>query len=101
MTDRIRSGFEQFAQRNGFDVQQHMGRYCRPVVRCMWKAWQEQAARISDMAAALDRSYSRSSDLLKQLQAAQLRSAELAAEVERLQCHIDIMTAEVRDATEM
>ena len=55
MTDRIQSEFELFAQREGFDVERYQGRYVRPVTRNMWLAWQHQAERITDMAAARNR----------------------------------------------
>lgn len=92
MTDRIRAEFELFATKQGFrDLSQHMGRYCRPVVRHMWAAWLEQSGRITDMAAALDRSHRRSTELLKQCRDYQSRAerfaqqaAGLAAEMERL-----------------
>lgn len=92
MTDRIRSGFELWAQKQGFtDLTQNMGRYNRAVVRWMWAAWLEQSERITDMAAALDRSHKRSSELLKQCRdhdtrraAAVAQAAALAEEVERL-----------------
>ncbi len=67
MTDRIRAEFEKWAQKQGFtDLTMNMGRYNRAVVRWMWSAWQQQAERITDMAAALDRSHKRSTELLKQ-----------------------------------
>ncbi len=92
MTDRIQSSFELWAQKQGFtDLTMHMGRYNRAVVRWMWAAWLEQSERITDIAAALDRSYKRSTDLLKQCRdhdtrraAAVAQAASLAAEVERL-----------------
>ena len=44
MSDRIRAEFELWARKQGFtDLSQHIGRYCRPVVRHMWSAWQAQA----------------------------------------------------------
>lgn len=103
MTDRIRSGFETWAQKQGFtDLTQNMGRYNRAVVRWMWEAWQEQAERITDMAAALDRSHKRSSELLKQCRDHDTRrAAALAAEVERLNVIISRLSVEGQDAVEM
>ena len=109
MTDRIRAEFELFATKQGFrDLSQHMGRYCRPAVRHMWAAWQAQAERISDMAAALDRSHKRSTELLKQCRdhdarrtAAVAQAAGLAAEVERLIDTVTRLASEGRDAQEM
>ena len=109
MTDRIRSGFELWAQKQGFtDLTQNMGRYNRAVVRWMWAAWLEQSERITDMAAALDRSHKRSSELLKQCRdhdtrraAAVAQAAALAAEVERLNAIISRLSVEGQDAVEM
>ena len=109
MTDRIQKSFEAWAQQQGFkDLTQHMGRYNRAVVRWMWAAWQEQTERITDMAAALDRSHRRSSSLLKQCQDYQLRAERfaqqaqaLADEVERLNETIAKLAAEGQDAHEM
>jgi len=109
MTDRIQAGFELWAQKQGFtDMTMHMGRYNSAVVRWMWAAWQEQAERITDMAAALDRSHRRSSSLLKQCQDYQSRAERfaqqaqaLADEVERLNETIAKLAAEGQDAHEM
>lgn len=41
MTDRIRTSFETWAQKQGFtDLTHNLGRYNRAVVRWMWSAWQ-------------------------------------------------------------
>lgn len=109
MTDRIRTSFETWAQKQGFtDLTMNMGRYNRAVVRWMWSAWQEQSERVADMAAALERSYKRSTDLLKQCRdhdtrraAAVALAAGLAAEVERLNETIAKLAAEGQDAHEM
>ena len=109
MTDRIQSSFELWAQQQGFnDLTQHMGRYNRAVVRWMWAAWLEQSERITDMAAALDRSHKRSSSLLKQCQDYQSRAERfaqqaqaLAAEVERLNDVLARLVGESQDAHEM
>ena len=109
MTDRIRSGFELWAQKQGFtDLTMNMGRYNRAVVRWMWAAWQEQAGRITDMAAALDRSHKRSTELLKQCRdhdgrrvAAVQQAQALADEVARLNETIAKLAAEGQDAHEM
>ena len=109
MTDSIRTGFETWAQKQGFsDLTHSMGRYNRAVVRWMWSAWQEQSERIADMAAALDRSHRRSSDLLKQCRdhdtrraAAVAQAAALAAEIERLNAIISRLSVEGQDAVEM
>ena len=109
MTDRIQSSFELWAQQQGFnDLTQHMGRYNRSVVRWMWAAWLEQSERITDMAAALDRSHKRSTELLKQCRdhdgrraTAHALAATLAAEVERLNDVIARLAAEGQDAHEM
>ena len=109
MTDRIQKSFEAWAQQQGFkDLTQHMGRYNRAVVRWMWAAWLEQSERITDMAAALDRSHKRSSELLKQCRdhdtrraAAVAQAATLAAEVDRLNETIAKLAAEGQDAHEM
>lgn len=109
MTDRIQAEFELWAQKQGFaDLTMHMGRYNRAVVRWMWSAWQEQAERITDMAAALDRSHRRSSGLLKQCRdhdtrraAAVAQAAALADEVELLNETIAKLAAEGHDAHEM
>lgn len=109
MTDRIRAEFEKWAQKQGFtDLTMNMGRYNRAVVRWMWSAWQHQAERITDMAAALERSYKRSTDLLKQCRdhdtrraAAVALAASLAAEVERLNAIISHLSVEGQDAVEM
>ena len=109
MTDRIQAGFELWAQKQGFtDLTMHMGRYNRAVVRWMWAAWLEQSERITDMAAALDRSHKRSSDLLKQCRdhdgrrvAAVQQAQALADEVARLNETIAKLAAEGQDAHEM
>ena len=109
MTDRIQSSFELWAQKQGFtDLTQHMGRYNRAVVRWMWAAWLEQSERITDMAAALDRSHKRSTELLKQCRdhdgrraAAVAQAAALADEVELLNETIAKLAAEGHDAHEM
>lgn len=108
MTDRIRTEFEVFAQRKGFDVQYHIDRYCRPVVRHMWAVWQHQAERIADMAAALERAHNRQTGLLKQCRdhdtrraAAVAQAAALAAEVDRLNLIISRLSVEGQDAVEM
>ena len=109
MTDRIQSSFELWAQKQGFtDLTMHMGRYNRAVVRWMWAAWLEQSERITDMAAALDRSHKRSTSLLNQCRdhdtrraAAVTQAASLAAEVERLNDVIARLAAEGQDAHEM
>lgn len=109
MTDRIRDSFETWAKSEGFrDFRHHFDRYGSPVVRWMWSAWREQAERITDMAAALDRSHKRSSELLKQCRdhdtrraAAVAQAAALAEEVERLNAIILQLSAEGQDAHEM
>lgn len=109
MTDRIRTSFETWAQKQDFtDLTQNMGRYNRAVVRWMWAAWQEQAERITDMSAALDRSHKRSTGLLRQCRdhdtrraAAVAQAASLAAEVERLNAIISRLAVEGQDAVEM
>lgn len=109
MTDRIRAEFELFAQKQGFtDLTHNIGRYNRAVVRWMWATWQQQADRIADMAAALDRSHRRSSDLLKQCRdhdtrrvAAVQQAQALADEVARLNDVIGRLAAEGQDAHEM
>ena len=109
MTDRIQSSFELWAQKQGFsDLTMNMGRYNRAVVRWMWAAWLEQSERITDMAAALDRSHKRSSELLKQCRdhdgrraTAHALAATLAAEVDRLNETIAKLAAEGQDAHEM
>ena len=109
MTDRICASFETWAQKQGFtDLTQSMGRYNRAVVRWMWAAWLEQSERITDMAAALDRSHKRSTDLLKQCRdhdtrrvAAVQQAQALADEVERLNETIAKLAAEGHDAHEM
>lgn len=109
MTDRIRTEFERWATDREFpDLTQSMGRYNRAVVRWMWAAWLEQSERITDMAAALDRSHRRSSSLLKQCQDYQSRAERfaqqaqaLADEVERLNETIAKLAAEGQDAHEM
>jgi len=109
MTDRIRSEFEQWATGCEFpDLTQSMGRYNRAVVRWMWEAWQEQAERIADMAAALERAHNRQTGLLKQCHDIDVRraasvaqAASLAAEVERLNLIISRLSVEGQDAVEM
>lgn len=109
MTARIRTEFEQWATGQEFpDLTQSMGRYNRAVVRWMWEAWQEQAERVADMAAALERAHNRQTGLLKQCHdidarraAAVAQAAALAAEVERLNETISRLSAEGQDAVEM
>ena len=109
MTDRIRTEFEQWATGQDFpDLTQSMGRYNRAVVRWMWEAWQEQAERVADMAAALERAHNRQTGLLKQCHehdtrrsAAVAQAASLADEVERLNNIISRLYAEGQDAVEM
>ena len=109
MTDRIRTEFEKWATGREFpDLTQSMGRYNRAVVRWMWEAWQEQAERITDMAAALERAHNRQTGLLKQSHdidarraAAVAQAAALAAEVERLNLIISRLSVEGQDAVEM
>ena len=123
MTDRIRSEFEKWATGREFpDLTQSMGRYNRAVVRWMWEAWQEQAERVADVAAALERAHNRQTGLLKQCRdhdtrraAAVVQSAALAEELEairednhsmmteihNLRIVIGQLTAESTDAEEM
>jgi hypothetical protein len=109
MTDRIRTSFETWAQKQGFpDLTHNLGRYNRAVVRWMWAAWLEQSERITDMAAALDRSHKRSTELLKQCRdhdtrrvAAVQQAQALADEVARLNETIAKLAAEGQDAHEM
>ena len=109
MTDRIRTEFEKWATGQDFpDLTQSMGRYNRAVVRWMWEAWQEQAERVADMAAALERAHNRQTGLLKQIRdhdtrraAAVAQAAALAAEVERINETISRLSAEGQDAVEM
>ena len=109
MTDRIRTEFERWATGREFpDLTQSMGRYNRAVVRWMWEAWQEQAERMADMAAALERAHTRQTRLLKQCRdhdsrraAAVAQAAALAEEVERLNAIISRLYAEGQDAVEM
>ncbi len=109
MTDRIRSEFEKWATGQDFpDLTQSMGRYNRAVVRWMWEAWQEQAERVADMAAALERAHNRQTGLLKQCHehdtrraAAVAQAASLADEVERLNLIISRLSVEGQDAVEM
>ena len=108
MTDKIQLGFEAFASKHGFDLSSAGGRYNRAVVRWMWEAWQHQAERITDMAAALERSYKRSTDLLKQCRdhdtrraAAVAQCAAMAEEIQRLNETIAALNQESRDAQEM
>ena len=109
MTDRIQSSFELWAQKQGFtDLTMNMGRYNRAVVRWMWAAWLEQSERITDMAAALDRSHKRSTSLLNQCRdhdtrraAAVAQAASLADEVERLNDVLARLAGESQDAHEM
>ena len=109
MTDRIRTSFETWAQKQGFtDLTHNLGRYNRAVVRWMWEAWQEQAERVADMAAALERAHTRQTRLLKQCRdhdsrraAAVAQAASLAAEIERLNLIISRLYAEGQDAVEM
>ena len=74
----------------------------------MWAAWLEQSERITDMAAALDRSHKRSTELLRQCRdhdtrraAAVAQAASLAAEVERLNDVLARLAGESQDAHEM
>lgn len=109
MTDRIRSEFERWATGREFpDLTQSMGRYNRAVVRWMWAAWQAQAEKIDDMAAALERAHNRQTGLLKQCHdhdtrraAAVRQSAALAAEIERINETISRLSVEGQDAVEM
>lgn len=109
MSDRISAEFELWARKQGFrDLSQHMGRYCRPVVRHMWAAWQKQAERVSGLIAQLERSHKRSTDLLKQCRdhdarrtAAVAQVAGLAAEVKRLNEIIARLSTEGSNAQEM
>ena len=109
MTDRIRTSFETWAQKQGFtDLTHNLGRYNRAVVRWMWEAWQEQAERVADMAAALERAHNRQTGLLKQIHehdtrraAAVAQAASLADEIERINETISRLSAEGQDAVEM
>jgi predicted DsbA family dithiol-disulfide isomerase len=109
MTDRIRADFERWATGREFpDLTQSMGRYNRAVVRWMWESWKEQAERVTDMAAALERAHNRQTGLLKQIRehdtrraAAVAQAASLADEVERLNNIISRLSVEGQDAVEM
>jgi hypothetical protein len=109
MTDRIRDSFETWAKSEGFsDFRHHFNRYGAPVVRWMWAAWQEQAERITDMAAALNRAQARNAELINQCRdhdarrtAAMAQAASLAEEVDRLTALVSALTKEGRDAAEM
>lgn len=109
MTDRIRDSFETFAKAQGFrDFRHHFNRYGSPVIRHMWAAWQEQAGRITDMAAALNRAQASNAELVNQCRdhdarrtAAMAQAASLAEEVERLNELVATLTKEGRDAAEM
>ena len=106
---QIQKQFELWARKQGFnDLSQHLGRYNRAVVRWMWSAWLEQSERITDMAAALDRSHKRSTELLKQCRdhdgrraTAHALAATLAAEVDRLNEIIARLPTEGSNAHEM
>lgn len=74
----------------------------------MWAAWQEQAERITDMAAALARAQARNAELVNQCRdhdarrtAAVAQAASLAAEVDRLNDVVAALTKEGRDAAEI
>ena len=109
MTDRIRTEFERWATGREFpDLTQSMGRYNRAVVRWMWEAWQEQAERVADMAAALERAHNRQTGLLKlcrdidaRRSVAVAQAASLADEIERINETISRLSAEGQDAVEM
>lgn len=109
MTTTAQQQFELWARKQGFtDLSQHLGRYNRAVVRWMWAAWLAQSERITDMAAALDRSHKRSTELLRQCRdhdtrraAAVAQAASLAAEVERLNDVLARLAGESQDAHEM
>lgn len=109
MTTTVQQQFELWARKQGFaDLSQSLGRYNRAVVRWMWAAWLAQSERITDMAAALDRSHKRSTELLMQCRdhdtrraAAVAQSASLAAEVDRLNEIIARLSAEGSNAHEM
>ena len=109
MTTTVQQQFELWARKQGFtDLSQNLGRYNRAVVRWMWSAWLAQSERITDMAAALDRSHKRSTVLLKQCRdhdtrraAAVAQAASLAAEVERLNDVLARLAGESQDAHEM
>lgn len=105
MTDRIRADFERWATGREFpDLTQSMGRYNRAVVRWMWEAWQEQAERVADMAAALERAHNRQTGLLKQIRdhdtrraAAVVQSAALAEELEAIRDDNHSMMLEIHN----
>lgn len=109
MTTTVQQQFEPLARKQGFtDLSQNLGRYNRAVVRWMWAAWLEQSERITDMAAALDRSHKRSTELLKQCRdhdgrrsTAHALAASLAAEVDRLNEIIARLSNEGSNAQEM
>ena len=113
MTDRILSDFHSWVKEHqptdiAPDLTMHMGRHARPVIRHMWAAWQAQAEKIADMAAALERAHNRQTSLLNQCRdhdtrrsAAVAHAASLADEVERLNLIISRLAAEGQDAVEM
>lgn len=102
MTTTVQQQFELWARKQGFnDLSQNLGRYNRAVIRHMWAAWLEQSERITDMAAALDRSHNRSTELLKQCRDHDARRATLAAEVDRLNEVIARLSNEGSNAQEM
>jgi len=113
MTDRILSDFHAWVRLHpptdaAPDLTMHMGRHARPVIRHMWAAWQAQAERVVDMAAALERAHNRQTSLLNQCRdhdtrraAAVTQAASLAAEVDRLNETIAKLAAEGHDAHEM
>ena len=102
--NRIRAQFEHWAQSKRFDVSQHLGRYSRPVVRCMWDAWEHQAEQIIGLIEQNQRLMTQAADcarLRKQCHdidarrdAHQRHAALLAEEVENLRAKLHAATQE-------
>lgn len=101
---KIRTQFEHWVQRNGFEITSHLGRYSRPVVRWMWEAWRhqseqitgliEQNIRLMNQAADCARLRKQCHDIDARRDAHQRHAAVLAEEVEALRAKLHAATQE-------
>ena len=101
---KIRTQFEHWVQRHGFEITSHLGRYSRPVVRWMWEAWRHQSEQITGLIEQNIRLMNQAADcarLRKQCHeidarrdAHQRHAAVLAEEVEALRAKLHATTQE-------
>ena len=101
---KTRAQFDLWAQRHGYDVSMHCGRYSRAAVRVMAMAWDHQAEQITGLieqnirlmnqAADCARLRKQCHDIDSRRDAHQRHAAVLAEEVEALRAKLHAATQE-------